>query len=319
MAKRRISINTAILRHVPKGAGVLVAVSGGRDSMVLLHALLSVQGALQVKIEVGHIDHGLRSSSVEDARFVAESCARLGVACHVITLPNRPDGENIEAWARRERYAALAGLLESRNLQLIATAHNANDVAETLLMRLIAKKELTSIEQSDSRRRVIRPLLEISRDQIDTYVESEGISFVEDPTNVDTGFVRNRIRHELLPFLATRFDPSVVWILAEQARSLAADSEALKLAASAIASKIGEISEADPVWLERFQNELSGAPYAVAWRVVQALFTPRIGFVVGESKAVAILDVLIGQESVVELGGGVVLERLTSRGGIKLT
>ena len=316
MAKRRISINTAILRHIPRDEGVLVAVSGGRDSMVLLSALLASQGALSARIEVAHIDHGLRPNSGDDARFVAESCTRLGVLCHVIKLTTGPGAENVEAWARRERYAALNAVVMDRKLGVIATAHNANDVAETLLMRLIAKKELTSIEQSDPRRRVVRPLLEISRDQIDEYVREFQVAFVEDPTNIDTGFVRNRIRHELLPLLADRFDPSIVWILAEQGRSLALDSEALRATAADIIADIGEVRQMDRRWLEGCQSRLTTVPYGIGWRVVQALFAPLLGFVVGESKAAAIMGVLQGRDSSVDLGGGRSLE--VRDGGVRL-
>jgi len=220
-----------------------------------------------------------------------------------------PEGENLEAWARRQRYAALGEVQKMRDLDYLLTAHSANDVAETFLMRIIANKELTSIEELDLRRRVLRPLLEIDRAQIDEYVEAHQVPYVEDPTNIDTSFVRNRVRHELLPLLADRFDRSIVWILAEQAGSAAKDSEALRATAVAVAEELGGLQEGDSVWLARCQEVLSSLPYAVRWRVVQALFTARLGFVVGESKATALWTVLSGQEAVVDVGGGVVVEQ----------
>jgi tRNA(Ile)-lysidine synthase len=316
VSKRRVSINTAVLKYIPKGVGVLVAVSGGRDSMVLLTALLANLGALRGRLEVAHVDHGLRPNSGDDARFVAESCARLGVPCRVVKLASGPGAENVEAWARRERYAALNAIVEERGLEVIVTAHNANDVAETLLMRLIAKKELNSIEQSDPLRRVVRPFLEISREQIDDYVREFHVPFVEDPTNIDTGFVRNRIRHELLPLLAERFDPSIVWILAEQARTLAQDSEALRAVAAGVADEIGAVRQMDPQWLSVCRERLSTLPHGIGWRAVQALFAPLLGFVVGESKAAAIMGVLSGRDSSVDLGGGRSLE--VRQGGVRL-
>jgi len=316
VSKRRVSINTAILKQIPKNAGVLVAVSGGRDSMVLLGALLANQGALRNRLEVAHVDHGLRPNSGDDARFVTESCNRLGIPCRVVKLASGPGAENVEAWARRERYAALNSIVEERGLEVVVTAHNANDVAETLLMRLIAKKELNSIEQSDPRRRVVRPFLEISREQINDYVRQFHVPFVEDPTNIDTGFVRNRIRHELLPLLAERFDPSIVWILAEQARMLALDSEALRAVAADVVDEIGPVREMDRQWLSVCRERLSTLPYGIGWRAVQALFAPLLGFVIGESKAAAIMGVLSGHDSSVDLGGARSLE--VRQGGVRL-
>ncbi|MFN5061306.1 MAG: tRNA lysidine(34) synthetase TilS [Pseudomonadota bacterium] len=313
MSKRRVSIQTAVRRHVPASARVLVAVSGGRDSAVLLHAILGAQRLLNLHVEVCHVDHGLRPSSKDDAAFVSEWCSRVGIACHVRRLGVVPKQVNIEAWARRERYAAFAEIQAERHLTTLLTAHTANDVAETLLIRLIARKELTSIEESDSRRGVIRPLLEIDRKQIDEYVVKYSVPYVDDPTNAETIFVRNRVRHELLPLLAQRFDRSIVWILAEQARSLAQDSEALRSEAAKVVDAIGELKESDSAWLARCQSQLSMVAPAIQWRVVQALCVPRLGFSVGESKAIAMLKVVCGEESAIDLGQGVRLER-DSRG-----
>lgn len=315
MSKRRVTIPMALRRHIPESSGILVALSGGRDSAVLLHALLGVQRLLKIRIEVGHVDHRLRESSGNDAHFVSQWCADLGVACHVQALGTRSPQDNIEAWARRQRYAALARIRESRQLDWIVTAHTANDVAETLLIRLLSRKELTSIEDFDTRRCVLRPFLDIDRDQIDAYASSHNLKHTEDPTNADTTFVRNRVRHEVLPLLKERFDPSIVWILAEQARSLAQDSEALRAVARATVDDLGEIRENDPEWLNRFRSAIEGVAPAIRWRVVQAACTARLGFVVGETKAMAILGVLNGDQPTIDLGDGVRLEY--SDGGLR--
>lgn len=282
---------------------------------MLLHALVGVQRLLTLHVEVCHVDHGLRPSSHEDAAFVSRWCSQLGLPCHVRTLGKRPSQSNLEAWARKERYAAFAQVQQERQLHLLLTAHTANDMAETLLMRLIAKKELTSIEESDTRRNVLRPLLEIDRHQIDEYVAAHQVPYVEDPTNVDTAFVRNRVRHELLPLLAQRFDPSIVWILSEQARSFAQDSDALRATANAVVEGLGELREGDELWLQRCQQALERVPQAIKWRVAQRLCVPRLGFVVGESKATAMLGVICGGDAVLDLGQGVSLERYS--GGLR--
>ncbi len=282
--------------------------SGGRDSVVLLHALVQVQRLLSLSIEVCHVNHGLRSNSHEDEAFVVRWCAELGLRCHVERLPARPSGENLEAWARARRYEAFNRILAERSLDLVLTAHNANDVAETLLMRLIANKELNSIEEFDPRRRVVRPLIEISREQINEYISENRLAFVDDPSNDDPTFVRNRLRHEVLPILAERFDPSIVWILSERAQSLAADSDALHELAVGVADAIGEFEQASRAWLERCRAELGRVPPAVRWRVVQLVFTPLLGFTVGESRAQAITSVLQGVQPSLQLGQGITLQ-----------
>lgn len=313
MSRRRISIKTAIVRHVPRHARLLVAVSGGRDSVVLLHALARSQPELQLHIEVGHVDHELRDSSADDAKFVATWCAQLGLPCHVRKVTQRARGENLESWARRERYAALTQVRKERQLDFLLTAHTANDVAETLLMRLLARKELTSIDDMDHRRCVLRPFLEIGRGQIDDYVAAFQVPFVEDESNADTRFVRNRVRHELLPLLSEQFDPSIVWILSEQARSLAHDSEAVRAWASKLIDGLGALREGDSLWAEQCQQVLKTVPHAVRWRVVQGLCVPRFGFSIGETKACAILRVLSGEASSIEVERGIFLRR-TSEG-----
>jgi tRNA(Ile)-lysidine synthase len=270
--------------------------------MVLLHALVHAQKLLSLQIEVCHVNHRLRDSSDADASFVKEWCLRHSLECHQVVLDPPPKGENIEAWARARRYEAFRTLLAGRPLDLVCTAHTANDAAETLLMRLIANKELTSIDEEDPRRRCIRPLLENSRQQINEYVEHYKLEYVEDPTNRDLSFVRNRVRHTLLPLIEEKFEPSIAWILSERARSLAADSRALQWSANTIATQVGEFREADGEWLLRLIEALEGVPDALQWRVVQAIFTPRFGYALGEQKARLIVKGVLERAGELQVG-----------------
>lgn len=307
MARRRQSILTTLKHRIPAGERVLVALSGGKDSSVLLHGLLKVRRLLDIRVEACHVDHGLRKESGEDAAFVAAMCEKLGVVCHVVRLGKRPAQANMEAWARAERYQALKEVMERESLTLLVTAHNANDVAETLLMRLFANKELTTIEESDRRRRCIRPFLGISREQIEDFVREYQVPFVEDPSNADTAMVRNRVRKKVLPLLERDFDPSMVWILSERAQSIAADCEALQYVAEGTADRIRAVEFRDRAWLERCRRELSALPYAIKWRVAQVLFTPILGHTVGEPRARALVHLLEGAQQSLDLGGGAVL------------
>ncbi len=307
MSRRRISVQTALKQSIERGAKLLVAVSGGKDSITLLHGLLSIQRLLGLTIEVCHVDHKLRSDSGRDAEFVRDLCARQGIECHIVTLEPRPARENLEAWARNRRYEAFSEVLRRRGLDLVVTAHNANDVAETLLMRLIANKELNTIEYSDPVRSCLRPLITVSRPQIEEYVLGHALEFVEDPTNADVSFIRNRVRAELIPLLGERFDPSIVWILSEQARVIAEDCDGLRQIAEVAAAAVGPLAEQSPTWLQRLRESLGQSPVAVRWRIVQLIFTPFLGFSVGVHKAKAILEVLQAMEGSIQLGPAVIL------------
>jgi tRNA(Ile)-lysidine synthase len=206
--------------------------------------------------------------------------------------------------------------MSTRALDIVCTAHTANDVAETLFMRLLANKELTSIEEYDPRRRCLRPLTDNTREQINEYVTRQGLAFVEDPTNEDVSFVRNRVRHEVLPLLADRFDPSIVWILAERARSLAADSEALGSLATSLVESVGMLRQHDAGWLLGLRSALSTASSAVQWRAVQLLLTPLFGYTIGEAKARVILEAVVTGAGVVQMESGKRIE--VGQGGLEI-
>jgi tRNA(Ile)-lysidine synthase len=282
----------------------------------LLLALLRVQRFLGFYLEVCHVNHGLRPGSADDAEFVRSFCDDVGLPCNIVALDPRPQGVNIEAWARQMRYAAFSRVMDERALEVLLTAHNANDVAETFLMRMIANKELNSIEEDDSRRRVVRPLIEVTRAQIDCYVREYGVRYVEDPTNIDTDFVRNRIRHELLPMLAQSFDPSIVWNLADRARSVASDLAALREISQSICEIIGPVETESLLWLQRCRDQLLQVPASIQWRIVQSLFTPKLGYSIGEAKSVAIVEILIRKSGGLSLNKELFLECRT--GGLAL-
>lgn len=219
----------------------------------------------------------------------------------------------MEAWAREERYRVFREVMSRCDLHHLVTAHTANDVAETLLMRLIANKELTTIEEQDTRRGCLRPLLGISREQIEEFVEANAVPFVEDASNEDTTILRNRVRRMVVPLLENEFDPSVVWSLAERAQSVASDCEALQYVANGVMREVGQVEQESSAWLTRCSHALFPAPYAIKWRVIQALFTPLLGYTVGEARARAILGLIEDGKGTLDLGEGRSLQ-VTSSG-----
>lgn len=211
------------------GAGV-VAVSGGADSVALLRALAELGRAGTA----AHANHGLRGAESEaDEAFVAALAAALGVPFAIARLPP-PPGENLEAAARRLRYS----WLNTVPGQWIATAHTADDQAETVLHRMLRGSGLRGLRGIHARRgRILRPMLHLTRADVLDYLESIGQPHRNDSTNIDPRFTRNRIRYELLPLLKS-FNPDAVNALnrlAEQAREAYSEIAALARAALAAA------------------------------------------------------------------------------------
>lgn len=191
---------------VPRGERALVAVSGGVDSVVLVHLLFQLGSELGFRVAAAHFDHGIRSESLADAVFVARLCACLGVPCVLgagdVPAFAREAKLGLEEAGRKLRYRFLHAAAQQCGCTRIATAHHLNDQAETVMMRLARG---TSVSGLGAMRicspPFIRPLLQIERRQIEDYQRINHLEHVEDATNLDCRFTRNRVRHELLPLL----------------------------------------------------------------------------------------------------------------------
>lgn len=189
-----------------------MGVSGGLDSVTLLHVLHSLRQQLGLDLIVAHINHGLRGSESEsDALFVSELCAQLNVECEVVSVDVRAHAETsdsgIEGAARELRYAAFDEIAQKRRAPFLLIAHNRDDVAETFLLNLArgsGLNGLASIPESRLTRngiRLLRPFLTCSRAQIAEYAREHSLAWREDATNADIQYFRNRIRHAVIPFL----------------------------------------------------------------------------------------------------------------------
>ena len=213
------------------GEAVLAAVSGGADSVALLDLLRTLAPELRLTLHAVHVHHGLRAQGDADAAFVRGLCAELDVPFHLerVAVRREPPWEGLEAEARRARYAAFREVARRVGAGRVATAHTANDQAETVLMRLLegaGPRGLAGI--APVRGIYIRPLLGALRADIEAHVRARGLGWVEDASNRDPRFLRNRIRHEVLPLLAEDLEPGIVLRLARSAalvRSLVDDFE----------------------------------------------------------------------------------------------
>lgn len=188
----------------PSGGTMLVAVSGGRDSVCLLHYLATMPRDFSVA--AAHLDHGQRPTAGRDVAFVRQLCRELDVPLTVeradVPALARQRGVGLEEAGRMARYDFFRRTADSLGAQRIATAHHAADQAETVLLNLVRGTGMQGLAGIPPvRGRIVRPLLETSRDDIETYLKTHGLSHVEDETNRDTSLGRNRLRREVMPGL----------------------------------------------------------------------------------------------------------------------
>ncbi|MBI4638822.1 MAG: tRNA lysidine(34) synthetase TilS [Candidatus Rokubacteria bacterium] len=223
------AVAATIRRHAMLAGGetVLVAVSGGADSVALLHLLVTLRPAWRLTLHVLHVDHRLRADSARDAEFVRSLGLRLGVPVDV-TAVEVPAGGSLEAAARAARHAALEACAERIGAGRIALGHTADDQAETVLMRVLSGAGLRGLAGIPAvRGRIIRPLLETRHAALVAELTRAGLAWLEDPSNRDPKFLRNRIRHDLLPFLAAEYNPDIVGALTRAAAAARESVDAL--------------------------------------------------------------------------------------------
>ncbi|MGH9478261.1 MAG: tRNA lysidine(34) synthetase TilS [Terriglobales bacterium] len=194
-----------------------MAVSGGSDSVALLLILQELSQPLGLQLALVHLDHGWRPDSAADAEFVAALARRLELPLHARRAAPPPPGGNREQLGRRLRYAFFHRLIAAGELDCVATAHTADDQAETVLLRLLrgaSPAGLAGILPSRDQGRIVRPLLALRRLELRQWLQRRGQPWRDDPTNLDLTRRRNRIRLETLPQLSRQFNPRLVERLA---------------------------------------------------------------------------------------------------------
>ena len=249
---------------LPKGARILVAVSGGLDSVVLLDILYQLNyqkncfpflpplrggtkgrvkapssekvtvtfGDCHFDLAVAHFNHQLRKSAKQDERFVKKLAKQYGLPCHVgradVAAFAKKNKLSLEHAAREKRYDFLEQTAKQQKLTYVVTAHTQDDQAEGLLMRLLRGSGLRGLRATlpvleMGPLLVVRPLIHVSRADIVKYAKAKKLKWCEDLTNLDPKFLRNQVRHQLLPFLEKNFQKEVKALLAQTARSAALD------------------------------------------------------------------------------------------------
>jgi len=257
---------------VPRGGRVLVALSGGPDSVALLHVLreLEARGELAVA-GVAHFNHQLRGAAADaDEQFCRDLAAELGLPIEAgrgdVRALAKAQHRSIEDAARVARYAFLEAAADRLAAGAIAVGHTLDDQAETFLLRLLrgaGSRGLAGIRPRAGR--VVRPLIEISRAELRAYAADRRLVFRDDETNRDLGIPRNRVRHQLLPLLR-ELSPAVVDILAREADTAREDEEFLSRAAIDLASRIVLVNKHV---IEVDAGGLRGLPPALSSRIVR--------------------------------------------------
>ncbi len=202
----------------PAQQNIGVAVSGGADSVVLLHLLYRLRSRFACRLHVLHVNHHLRAAESDtDESFIAALAQSLGLPITIEHTP--PPTTQIEQTARDLRRAFFAQALQEQNLQAIALGHNRSDQAETVLFRFLRGSGATGLAgmRPVTRDYLIRPLLHCTREEIRKWATAEGLSWREDASNLDTAFTRNRIRLETLPALSQTYNPNLETLLAQSA------------------------------------------------------------------------------------------------------
>ena len=258
---------------LPAGTSVLAAVSGGGDSMALLHLLVRMSVGRPLTVRVAHLDHGLRPRSQTDRRFVEKSAAALGLEA---ISDRRPVGElrrhdeSPEEAARRVRRGFLLEAAKKTGSRWIATGHTQDDQAETVLFRLLRGAGPTAL--CGIRRQgpgpFVRPLLGIERQALRGFLERHDIPFREDPQNRDLRFDRNRVRQLAIPFLADTLNPRAPARLVAAAQRFREDAECLDQLAVVELQQIGRRGRNGGFALDG--ERLSALPAPLARRVARA-------------------------------------------------
>ena len=233
--QQKVTCSVSKQRLLARGDRVLVAVSGGPDSVALLQVLYELRQEFGLQLEVAHLQHGIRGEEARgDARFVGEFAESLKLPVHLreinlLEMKSAAKG-NLEAMAREARYDFFAAVARERGIEKIATAHTQDDQAETVLMWFLRGSGMKglggmapihplNIPAADSSKPivVVRPFLEFSKAEILEFLREKGVAYRVDRSNQDLSLLRNWIRLELIPQLKERIDPNLVLRMSQQA------------------------------------------------------------------------------------------------------
>ena len=194
---------------------ILLAISGGKDSMTMLDLFNCFKDELKLDLVACHFNHSLRENADRDEKFVKSQCEKYGLKFYSkkedVLFYSNENKLSTEEGARFLRYKFFDEIKRAENIEYIATAHNKNDLAETVIMRILRGTGINGLVGIQSERGdLIRPILNFSRDEIEKYIEENNIPFVEDETNFEDLYLRNKIRLNLFQILKNEYNPKIL-------------------------------------------------------------------------------------------------------------
>jgi tRNA(Ile)-lysidine synthase len=289
----RVSVTARAHDLFLPGRSVLVAVSGGPDSVCLLESLVRLRRLFKYRLSVAHVDHGLREGSAADAAYVRRLAVRLGLPFHLhVAASGPPSGASVEAWARDVRKGALAGFARDLDAGSVALGHTQDDQAETVLLNVLTGSGLRGIAGIRyAAGPWINPLLDVTRNEVEAFCRSLGLRPRHDPSNDDRRFLRNALRHEGLPALERILGRGLREPLARTAATLSEDAEELARQAASVAD---DVITTTPEGAELDAVHLLDLPRALSARVAaQAVYA--CGAVCSRADVEAVLDLAAGR------------------------
>ena len=299
----------------PEDGMVVIGVSGGPDSVALLHVLARLRAELAISLVAVYVDHGLRPRESEaEAGYVRYLAQQLGIGCEVVPVSARGHARDsklsLEHAARELRYKALRGVAAACGAGAIVVAHTADDQAEEILIRLLRGGGRMALSGMRTRSNdLVRPFLRVEKSPILDYLRDREIQYCNDAMNADMRFLRNRVRHQLLPYLEEHFDPGVRQALRKTADCLAEDESLLaELTDQAMGEVVAPSSPVPEATLSRIVLQraiLVSKPKALQRRIIEKLLW-QVG---GSASYLHILKIIAAASSgktgsELHLGGG---------------
>lgn len=259
-----------------------IAISGGSDSMAMLHLLHEAFGDESVALLAVTIDHGLRDEAADEARVAGQAAAALGLSHEVIRWSDGPGAGNLQKQAREARYALLTDWAKRHDVPVLCLAHTADDQAETLLMRMARASGVAGLSGMSPSRvhkgvTLMRPLLEVTRSELRQYLQARGIGWCEDPSNQDLRYERVRARHALAELAPLGLTPTV---LTRVAQHMSRAREALDWYVFLAARDLAHVQAGSVVLCQRkFRTLPSETGYRLLVKAIQwvagAAYPPR--------------------------------------------
>ncbi len=265
---------------LPHDSRILIAVSGGQDSLCMARLLLDIQHKWRWFLAIAHCDHRWRTDSADNATYVSQLAHQWQTPCWVEVARSPVESE---AAARAWRYKIFARLAKEHGYTHVVTGHTASDRAETVLYNLIRGTGLDGLGTLRWERplsyqspvSLVRPLLAFSRAETEEFCQQQGITPWQDSSNQTLAFRRNRIRQELLPYLKEHFNPQVERSLAQMAETTAMDIEYIEAQARALYAQV--VTERSPRIWQVSRPALQSAPLALQHRVLRQLLQTALG------------------------------------------